>query len=369
MKDEIISPNDENESQMTKREESLLDVFTEENLHCHNLRKMNSSLTRCFNVLQEEVESNANQLIAIPPKMLKAVSAFLKGQELKNAEGMLVADLDALSSEIRQKIKQGIYEIAESKQIDGNLRAAVVDKNKKIIKQITLKHADGNKIVAGDLNTMAIQAALREITQQLNCIDAGIKYLITLKRRSDFQTPYFDAVKKVDAAKRAKNETIRNERVQSAIDDLNHGLSGLYGDLDDCIEMLQGKWIPIASNRCLSYISEDMVYIPQYVALLAYLYNYQGNTELAREAICYYRDELNQFVSKQLKNGYTAAQLVHTHFHYQAKNQDFWIDGMRKIQTEINAIKNLPAMDGREGKPVYYLLFSDNNAKEEEDNV
>ncbi len=342
-----------------KREETLLDIFTDENLHCHNLREMNTALTRCFNALQTEIQSDTRILPRLTPKLLETIGLFLRGEELRHAEGTLVADLDALSKEILQKIKQGVYKIAESKQIDGNLRAAVVDKKGKIIKQITLKHAAGNKIVAGDLNTLAVQAAFRQITQQLECIDAGVTYLITLNRRRDFQTPFFDAVRKIIEAQNATEEADRKDRIQKAIDDLNHGLDGLYGDLDDCIKTLKGRWIPIASKRNLDYIADDMVYIPQYVALLSYLYNYQGKQDLAREAIKYYRDEINQFVNKQVTKGYTAAQLLHSHYSYTEKNRDFWIDGISRIQSEMATLNLLPTSERAEENPVYYLTFED----------
>ena len=347
------------DKQIVSREDSLLDIFTDENLLCHNLREMNTALTQCFNALQTEVKSDAHILPQVTPELLKTIGLFLRGEELRNAEGTLVADLDALSKEILQKIKQGVYKIAESKQIDGNLRAAVVDKKGKIIKQITLKHAAGNKIVAGDLNTLAVQATLRQITRQLECIDAGVQYLITLKRRSDFQTPYFDAVRKIIEAQNTTNVTERKERIQKAIDDLNHGLNGLYGDLGDCIKTLKGRWIPIASKRNLDYIAEDMVYIPQYVALLSYLYNYQGKQNLAWETVRHYRDKINQFVSEQITEGYTAAQLVHSRYSYIERNRDFWIDGMGRIQSEMATLKLLPTSERAEEKPVYYLTFVD----------
>ncbi len=349
------------------RDNSLLDIFSEENLHCHNLREMNTSLTRCFSALRTEVQSNAQQLLNITPGLLQAAGAFLRGEEIRQTEGSLVADMGALSKDVLQKIKSGIYHVAESKQIDGNMRAAVVDKDNKIIKQITLKYAGGNKHVAGDMNALAVQAALKQITHQLECIDAGVRYLTTLKRRGDFQTPYFDAVKKIDEAKNAQNDNERNERIMSAIDDLNHGLNGLYGDLDDCLKALGRKWIPVASKRNLNYIAEDIVYIPQYVALLSYLYNYLGKNGLAKKSILYYRDEIDRFVDKQLPNGYSAAQLVHSHFHYVDANRDFWIDGMGRIQSEMTTLKPLLNANETGDNAIYYLSLDD--VQEEEINV
>lgn len=353
------SINNSEDKQIIARENALLNLFTDENLHCHNLREMNNSLMQYFNALQIEVQSDASVLPQVSPMLLKTIGLFLRGEELHHAKGTLVADLDALSKEILQKIKKGVYEIAESKQTDGNFRAAVIDKKGRIVKQITLKHAAGNKIVAGDLNTLAIQVALRQITQQLECIDAGVQYLITLKRRSDFQTPFFDAVRKIHEAQNQIKKDKREERIQKAIDDLNHGLNGLYGDLKDCIKTLKGRWIPIASKRNLDYIAEDMICIPQYVALLSYLYNYLGNQDLAWDIIKEYREEINQFIGKQIIEGYTAAQLVHSRYPYKESNRDFWIEGMGRIQSEMESLKSLSVLERTEEKPVYYLSFDD----------
>ena len=367
MNNDISSDAIETSCEIVHRDNSLLDIFSEENLHCYNLREMNTSLTRRFSALQTEVQSSAQQLRSITPGLFRAAGAFLRGEEIRQAEGSLVADMDALSKDVLRTIKAGIYHVAESKQIDGNMRAAVVDENNQIIKQITLKYAGSNKIVAGDLNALAVQAALKQITQQLECIDAGVQYLITLKRRGDFQTPYFDAVKKIDEAKNAQNDNERNERIISAIDDLNHGLNGLYGDLDDCLKALGRKWIPVASKRNLNYIAEDIVYIPQYVALLSYLYNYLGKNGLAKECILYYRDEIDRFVDIQLPNGYTAAQLVHSHFHYVDANRDFWIDGMGRIQSEMATLKPLLNANRTGDNAIYYLSLDD--VQEEEINA
>ena len=96
----LIPENGGTENQIVPRENALLDIFTDENLHCHNLREMNTALTRCFNALQTEVQSDASLLNQVTPKLLKTIGLFLRGEEIRHAEGTLVADLDALSKEI-----------------------------------------------------------------------------------------------------------------------------------------------------------------------------------------------------------------------------------------------------------------------------
>ena len=346
----------EDSGHMISRDDALLDIFTEENLHCHNLREMDTAISRCFNALQFEAQENARIIPHATPELLQIIGAYLRGKEIRSADATLIADLDKLPKSVLQKIKDGTYKIAQSKQIDGNFRPVVVDKNGKIIKQVTLKGTPGDKVRAGDVNTMAIQAALKEITQQLKVIDADVQYLITLNRRENFQTPYFDAVSDVREAQGAKTEEERGEAIKSAIDHLKHGLNGLYGDLDDCLKTLQGRWLPIASKRNLDRIAEDVVYIPHYVALLAYLYNYRGRQDLGKTVLADYQKEINRFMDKSIaKDGYTAAQLVHSHYQYIEANKDFWIDGMRNIQSAITSIEWRPSNK----KTIYFISFDD----------
>ncbi len=51
----------------------------------------------------------------------------------------LVPDFDSLPSGIKEKLKQGLYSVGDSKQVDGNLRAVIVDENGVRVKDITLK--------------------------------------------------------------------------------------------------------------------------------------------------------------------------------------------------------------------------------------
>ena len=51
----------------------------------------------------------------------------------------LVPDFDSLPAGIKEKLKQSLYSIGDSKQVDGNLRAVIVDENGVRVKDITLK--------------------------------------------------------------------------------------------------------------------------------------------------------------------------------------------------------------------------------------
>ena len=52
---------------------------------------------------------------------------------------ILLPDFDNLPSDVRIKLKKGIYSIGESKQVEDNLRAVILDENGVRVKDITLK--------------------------------------------------------------------------------------------------------------------------------------------------------------------------------------------------------------------------------------
>ena len=344
-------------SNLIPRDKALLDIFSDRDLHCHNLLEMDNPLAHCFDALKDcIVTSNSGKTHAVTPDTVLALIAYLKGGSPATKD-MLIADMDVISAEIKQKIKEGVYHIADSKQFEGDLRAAIVDAKGKIVKQITLKNVPGTPRTYGDLNTLALQAALKQITQQLQCIDAGIQYMISLHRRGDFQTPYLDAVQKILDAKEAPIDRERDGYIKEAITSLEHGLNGLYGDLKDCVQKLRGIKLPIITQRTISYIGEDMVFIPQYVGLLAYLFNYLGMEKRAKDIVKFYQTELYNFVSTPLPGDrLPPAQLVHKYCKYSENNLDFWYTGIKRIQSEMASIPVLPMNSQRE---VYVIQEGD----------
>lgn len=56
----------------------------------------------------------------------------------------LLPDFDSLPVGIKDKLKKGIYTVGESKQVDGNLRAVILDEEGVRVKDITLKKVISN---------------------------------------------------------------------------------------------------------------------------------------------------------------------------------------------------------------------------------
>lgn len=79
----------------------------------------------------------------------------------------LVPDFDSLPAGIKEKLKQGLYSIGDSKQVDGNLRAVIVDENGVRVKDITLKKVINNPGTLETTRSIANQMQMKQIQDTL----------------------------------------------------------------------------------------------------------------------------------------------------------------------------------------------------------
>lgn len=105
----------------------------------------------------------------------------------------LVPDFDNLPSGIKEKFKQGLYSIGDSKQVDGNLRAVIVDENGVRVKDITLKKVINNPGTLETTRSIANQMQMKQIQDTLKGIQEMQSYQLDRDRDRDILTPFFDA--------------------------------------------------------------------------------------------------------------------------------------------------------------------------------
>lgn len=88
----------------------------------------------------------------------------------------LVPDFDSLPAGIKEKLKQGLYSIGDSKQVDGNLRAVIVDENGVRVKDITLKKVINNPGTLETTRSIANQMQMKQIQDTLKGIQEMQSY-------------------------------------------------------------------------------------------------------------------------------------------------------------------------------------------------
>ena len=356
------------EKDLVLRNPNLLSIFqSEEDIHGHDVLKMNDIFGNCMQLVQKQMDLEyANGPLAeITPELIGSIATFINGVQKMKSSTLLIGNIDALGKDIKQKIKKGIYHIAESKKIDGDYRAAVVDADNQIKAQITLRQAQPTPSTLTDINSLAMQAALQQISEKLDTLTRDVTYLVQFTRRVELQTPFLNARSALMEVKHhQQDESAVQSAVNKAADYLREGLNSLYGDLNDNLNEFMrlrnsafGKIEDI--DKCLSYIAEDMNLIPKYVGLRAYLFGYTGDGETAIDILHEYQHRMNEFLIKDNKpKSLSPAECLHKYFPYSEDNRDFWVTDFKQLNRQLQQI---PVLEEADKKEIYYISAKEEN--------
>lgn len=284
------------------------------------------------------------------------IAAAIKGGFDISKMGMLVADYSHFSQDIIDGLKEGIYHVGQSKEVVGSLRPAILDENEHLVKFFTLKKAVNPSSVLADISTLSMQASLQRISSQIEDIDRDVKGMIDFARREVLSNKFVYARDRILLAATA-SEDERDMYLKEADKYLMEGLTDLYSDINAQVKELEDIRGPFASLKAidsiLSYINEDMQMIPRYVGLRVYLFNYRGNTEDANRILGEYRYHLQTLAERKLGDGkYTALELIHKNYPYEAENIDFWLEKPRQM---LGAIDSYETMLEQKDKDIYYI--------------
>lgn len=287
-------------------------------------------------------------------------AAAIKGGFDISKMGMLVADYSHFSQDIIDGLKEGIYHVGQSREVEGNLRPAILDENEHLVKFFTLKKALDPSSVFADLSTLSMQASLQRISSQIEDIGRDVKGMIDFARREALSNKFIYARDKIMLAATA-NEKEREQHLKEADTYLMEGLTDLYSDVNAQVKALANIKGPFASVKAidslLSYINEDMQMIPRYVGLRVYLLNYRGKSDDANRILGEYRYQLQTLVERRLGDGkYTALEMIHKNYPYDDENVDFWLEKPKQM---LVAIDSYDTMLEQKDKDVFYIDVED----------
>ena len=115
----------------------------------------------------------------------------------------LLPDFDSLPSDVRSKLKKGLYSVGESKQVDGNMRAVILDENGVRVKDITLKKVLNSPANIETMRSIGNQLQMRQIYAKLSDIEEFQTYQIERDRDRDINV---DPVSRTLNKKALKND-------------------------------------------------------------------------------------------------------------------------------------------------------------------
>lgn len=293
--------------------------------------------------------------------MLGQIATAIKsGFDISNMK-MLVADSSHFNKEIIDGLKSGLYHVGESKEVAGNLRPAILDKNEKLVKFFTLKKAINPTEILSDMTNVTMQLSLKHISEQIDAVSRDVHDIYRFMRREALYVPFVNARGKI--IKAATSQEKQEKYLDEADTYLMEGLNSLYSDLEDELKMLSSISEAFLSgafgnidevDSILSKINEDMQLIPRYVGLRAYLLYLQDDRDNAYDVIDTYRYNLEMLASNKVgaSQKYTALELIHRYYPYSERNLDYWVEKPVKV---IESLKWYEGCIEKQPQDVYYI--------------
>lgn len=338
----------------------LLNIFvTDEDKKGADLLAMSNFFDIFIGKVEKKVKNNtAWEVVEDASSFLGMIATAIKSVVDISNMGTLVADMSRLSKEIIEGLKNGTYHIGLAK--DGGYRPAILDKSGKIVKLINLKMAINPAEVLSDISSISMQASLQRISEQLEDIGRKVDDLVDFMRRERLSNPFINARDRILLAATADRQQ-QVSYLKEADKYLLEGLTSLYADLNaevESLEKLNNKAFPslTAVDEILAHINDDMLMIPRYVALRAYLFNYQEDSINANRVLDEYRYHLENISERKLKEKYTALELIHMYYKYEEDNINFWLEQPRQM---LNALSSYERVLEQKDKNIFYVEVED----------
>ena len=275
-----------------------------------------------------------------------------RAEVISQGNTQLLPDFDSLPKDIREKLENGIYKIGESRQIDGNLRAVIVDETGTRVKDVTLKEVNINQGTLEASRSITNQLQMKQIYAKLDTIQEMQSFQITRDRDRDIKVPFLDAryyILKAQSGNCTDKE--REEYLKKAADKLLSAVNSVYTDLTTSTEhMLKLTRFPIFQRKdqirvYIGFLSEDIQVVTKLVGLRMQVLDYLGDTDGAQIEMSRYQRVMADFFSKALPNrGYSAATLIHLNYPYNLENRDCWY----QLSKDLKPILEAKQDDGKE---------------------
>ena len=280
----------------------------------------------------------------------------------------LLPDFDNLPVDIKTKLKKGIYTIGDSKQVDGNLRAVVLDENGVRVKDITLKKVLNNPGNVETARSIGNQMQMRQIYAKLADIQEFQTYQLERDRDRDIIVPFLDARSLVLEAETKDSEEERIRLLKEADGKIRTALNSIYADVETTAKSLARRTsVPLlppgkASDRYMGFLTSDMQIATKYVGVRMQLLEYMGETKTAQSVLQQYQHVMYDFLTKPItRKGLSTADLMHNYFLYDKSNMNCWHTFSKEMKPVLeSSMRTLElSMSGNYNNEVYIVSVED----------
>ncbi|MEE0706225.1 MAG: hypothetical protein UCH28_07555 [Adlercreutzia sp.] len=286
----------------------------------------------------------------------------------------LVPDFDSLPCDVKGKLKQGIYTIADSKQVDGNVRAVILDENGVRVKDITLKQVKsktGNDIASRDL---LMQIQMQRMSSMLENLTEMQTYQIKRDRDKDIRLPFLKARDLLVEAEAEVDPSEQERMLKEARRIFSSVSNALYADLERSSALLAQRashYIPIIDKRvnvflnpkrireAMDFVVEDLQSLQKATGIQLQIDNVLGDADAADRLLRQYINTLVEICENPLDStGRSTAQIIHAHFPYTSATNNTWHKLAKTVVEAHEKLKLLP-----EKSELYLIEIEDANEK------
>lgn len=287
----------------------------------------------------------------------------------------LLPDFDNLPVDIKNKLKKGLYKVGASKQIDGNLRAVILDENDVRVKDITLKKVINNPGNVETARSIGNQMQMRQIYAKLADIQEFQTYQLEKDRDRDIIVPFLDARSLVLEAETKDSEEERIQLLKEADGKIRTALNAIYADIETTSKSFARRTIiPFLQlehqiNSYMGYLTSDLQIATKYVGVRMQLLEYMDEAKTAKSVLQQYQHVMYDFLTKPVtRKGLSTAELMHNYFPYDKSNMNCWHTFSKEMRVALESgIKSLElSIRGDYNNDVYIVSVEDINDEEKE---
>lgn len=145
-----------------------------------------------FGIYIEQLSAElSNQVMRGVVEKIPAADVQILGELVHGVDVLLsgkygyIPDFDSLPNDVKDKLKKGIYTLGESRQVEDNVRAVVLDENGTRIKDVTLKRVLNTPDTLEMSRSITSQVQMRQIAAKLDEIAETQSYLIEMERNNN----------------------------------------------------------------------------------------------------------------------------------------------------------------------------------------
>lgn len=222
--------------ELSQHSQEITILVTEEDRTGSDVMKMSDFFSVALQGMSKELVSSDSLVsidklpisdLSIVNEAIQAIGGF------SSPEFDLVPDFSALPKDVQDKFKAGRLILGDSKQVEGNIRAVLIDaETKERVKDVTLKKVQHMDSSADIPRNMMNQMLLRQISEKLDYLISEQSYLIDFARNQAIVRPFLDARDNILKAQGQIGFAEQKLYLSRAAENLQSAINAVYVDMN-----------------------------------------------------------------------------------------------------------------------------------------